>query len=72
MQNERRQIIASGGSGALTDAQTLALERYVLSQARAANPAACFLPTANGDADASLVRFGFVARRFKQTVCSLF
>jgi len=56
-QNERRQIIAIGGSGSLTDAETLALERYVLSQARSTNPAVCFIPTANGDADASLVRF---------------
>src|SRR5262245_26717822 len=56
-QNERRQIIAIGGSGSLTDTQTLALERYVLSQARSTNPAVCFIPTANGDADASLVRF---------------
>lgn len=56
-QNERRQIIAIGGSGLLTDAQTLALERYVLSQARTTKPAVCFIPTANGDADASLVRF---------------
>jgi dipeptidase E len=56
-QNEGRQIIAIGGSGFLTDAQTLALERYILSQARSTNPAVCFIPTANGDADASLVRF---------------
>jgi dipeptidase E len=56
-QNERRQIIAIGGSGFLTDAETLTLERYVLSQARSTNPAVCFIPTASGDADTSLVRF---------------
>lgn len=57
LQNERRQIIAIGGSGSLTESETLALERYVLSQARSTQPAVCFIPTANGDADASLVRF---------------
>jgi len=57
LQNERRQIIAIGGSGVLTDAETLTLERYVLGQARSANPAVCFIPTANGDSDTSLVRF---------------
>ncbi len=57
LQNERPQIIAIGGSGFLTEPQTLALERYVLSHARSPEPAVCFIPTANGDSDASLVRF---------------
>jgi len=55
--NEQRQIIAMGGSGFLTDEQTRALDRYVINQARAKKPAVCFIPTANGDADASLLRF---------------
>jgi peptidase E len=54
---EQRQIIAIGGSGFLTDAQTRELDRYVIRQARTENPAVCFIPTANGDSDASLLRF---------------
>jgi len=65
-QDERRQIIAIGGSGFLTEPETLALEGYVLSQARTAEPAVCFIPTANGDSDASLVRFYTV---FTQLPC---
>ena len=53
----QQQIIAIGGSGFLTDAQTRALERYVIRQARSKEPAVCFIPTANGDSDASLLRF---------------
>lgn len=55
--NEQRQIIAIGGSGFLTDPEALALDRYILNQARSAEPAVCFIPTANGESDASLVRF---------------
>ncbi len=65
-QDERRQIIAIGGSGFLTEPETLALERYVLSQARSWEPAVCFIPTANGDSDASVVRFYTV---FTQLQC---
>jgi dipeptidase E len=66
LQNERRQIITIGGSGSLTEQDTLALERYVLSQARSPEPAVCFIPTANGDSDAALVRFYTV---FTQLPC---
>jgi len=55
--NEQRQIIATGGSGFLTDPEALALDRYILNRARSAEPAVCFIPTANGESDASLVRF---------------
>jgi hypothetical protein len=37
---EQRQIIAIGGSGFLTDAQTRELDHYVIRQARAENPKA--------------------------------
>jgi dipeptidase E len=66
--NERRQIIAIGGSGILTDAQALALDRYVIGQARSPEPAVCFIPTASGDADASLLRFYTI---FSQLPCRL-
>jgi len=66
--NEQRQIIAIGGSGFLTDAQILALDRYVVSQARSSQPAVCFVPTANGDSDASLLRFYTI---FSQLPCRL-
>src|SRR5262245_17657871 len=67
-QDKQRQIIAIGGSGSLTDAQALALDRYVISQARSKEPAVCFVPTANGDADASLLRFYTI---FSQLPCRL-
>ncbi|HXG21515.1 MAG TPA: peptidase E [Methylomirabilota bacterium] len=65
---DQRHIIAIGGSGFLTDAQTRALDRYVVSQARAKEPAVCFIPTANGDSDASLLRFYTI---FSQLPCRL-
>src|SRR5262245_37542437 len=67
-QDKQRQIIAIGGSGSLTDAQVLALDRYVISQARSPEPTVCFIPTANGDADASLLRFYTI---FSQLPCRL-
>lgn len=68
MNTEHRQIIAIGGSGFLTDAQARELDRYVIRQARVENPAVCFIPTANGDADASLLRFYTI---FSQLPCRL-
>jgi dipeptidase E len=35
----------------------LTLDRYILAQARVPEPAVAFVPTASGDADASIVRF---------------
>lgn len=66
--SEQKQIIAIGGSGSLTDAQTRELDHYVIRQARTKNPAVCFVPTANGDADASLLRFYTI---FSQLPCRL-
>lgn len=67
-EHNHRQIIPIGGSGFLTDAQTRVLDRYVLSQARSKEPAVCFIPTANGDSDASLLRFYTL---FSQLPCKL-
>lgn len=52
----RRQIIAIGG-GIFPETGVPLMERYVLRQARRRNPTVCFLATATGDADRSLVRF---------------
>jgi peptidase E len=68
MAADQRHIIAIGGSGFLTDAQTRALDCYVVSQARSKAPAVCFIPTANGDSDASLLRFYTI---FSQLSCKL-
>jgi peptidase E len=64
----QRQIIAMGGSGFLTDAQARALDRYVIGQVRSPEPSVCFIPTANGDSDASLLRFYTI---FSQLPCKL-
>lgn len=37
--------------------ENLALDRYILAQARVPEPAVAFLPTASGDADSYIVRF---------------
>lgn len=54
-----RQIIAMGGGGFSfsMEPHNLALDRYVLSQAKRPNPKICFLPTASGDADGYVLNF---------------
>jgi len=54
---QQRHIIAMGGGGFSEDPDNLRLDRYVLQQARTANPTVCFLPTASGDSDGYIVRF---------------
>jgi peptidase E len=51
-----RQIIAMGGGGFSME-ENLALDRYVLAQARTTEPRVSFLPTASGDADSYMLRF---------------
>jgi peptidase E len=51
------QIIAMGGGGFSMEPENLALDRYVLAQARAANPIVCFIPTASGDSDLYVRKF---------------
>jgi peptidase E len=53
----RRQIIVLGGGGFGVDATNLALDRYILAQARVPQPAVTFVPTASGDSDNYIVRF---------------
>ena len=57
MQGEPHQIIALGGGGFSMEPENLALDRYILAQARVPEPAITFLPTASGDADSYIVRF---------------
>lgn len=52
-----RQIIALGGGGFSMEPDNLTLDRYVLAQARTAEPAVAFVPTASGDADPYIVEF---------------
>lgn len=52
-----RQIIALGGGGFSMEPENLTLDRYVLAQARTAEPAVAFVPTASGDADPYIVGF---------------
>jgi hypothetical protein len=57
VQGKPRQIIALGGGGFSMEPENLALDRYILAQARVPEPAVTVLPTASGDADSSIVRF---------------
>ena len=57
MQSTRRQIIALGGGGFGVDPTNLALDRYILAQARMSEPAVAFVPTASGESDNYIVRF---------------
>lgn len=52
-----RQIIALGGGGFSMEPDNLTLDRYILAQARTAEPAVAFIPTASGDAAPYIVNF---------------
>ncbi len=52
-----RQIIAMGGGGFSMEPDNLALDQYVLKQARKAHPHVCFVPTASGDAERYQLNF---------------
>jgi dipeptidase E len=55
--NIQRQSITLGGGRFGADSTNLALDSYILAQARTPEPAVAFLPTATGDADPYIVRF---------------
>lgn len=66
MTSPLRQIIGMGGGGFSDEPDNLALDRYVLAQARRTQPRVCFVPTASGDAA------GYVAgfyRSFRTLPC---
>ena len=58
------QIIAMGGGGFSMEPENLALDRYVLSQARSGDPIVCFVPTASGDSDNYVRKFYASFSRF--------
>jgi dipeptidase E len=68
------RIVAMGGGGFSMEPENLALDRFVLSLARAARPRVCFLPTASGDADSYTVGFyrAFVELDCRPTDLQLF
>ncbi len=53
----RRDIIAIGGAGFLSDPRNLALEKYLLDQAAADRPNVLMIATARGDAAAYVEQF---------------
>ena len=57
MQDIKWQIIALGGGGFAVNPDNLAIDRYILAQARVSEPGVAFVPTASGDADPYIVRF---------------
>jgi dipeptidase E len=70
----KRQIIAMGGGGFSMEPENSALDRYVLAQARRANPSVCFIATAGGDSDSYIARFytAFTKLRCRPTHLKLF
>ena len=52
-----RQIIAMGGGGFSMEPDNPLLDRYILKEAKNANPKICFLPTASGDSEQYISRF---------------
>jgi dipeptidase E len=70
----RRQIIALGGRGFSVELENLALDRYILAQARVSEPGVVFVPTASGDADPYIVRFyaAYLGLRCRPTHLSFF
>lgn len=69
-----RHIIALGGGGFSMEPHNLTLDRYVLAQARSAEPAVAFIPTATGDADSYVVSFytAFTTLRCRPSHLSFF
>jgi dipeptidase E len=67
-------ILALGGGGFTMEADTTALDDFVLSLASAREPRVLFLPTAGGDAAEQIARFNvaFGSRACEPTVLSLF
>lgn len=52
-----RQIITMGGGGFSMEPDNPLLDRYILKEAKTANPKICFLPTASGDSEQYISRF---------------
>ena len=54
-----RRILALGGGGFSVEPENPLLDRFALSLTGKARPRVCFLPTASGDAEASVAKFRF-------------
>jgi len=69
-----RQIIGMGGGGFSDEPRNLALDRYIVDQARRRRPRVCFVPTASGDAEGYIAGFykAFRTLRCSPTHLSLF
>jgi len=69
-----QQIIALGGGGFSMEPDNLTLDRYILAQARTAEPAVAFIPTASGDAAPYIVNFytAFASLRCRPSHLSFF
>lgn len=52
-----KQIIAMGGGGFSMEPKNLALDAYVVAQARTSSPRVLFVPTASGDSEPYIARF---------------
>jgi dipeptidase E len=57
MSSTSTHIITIGGGGLSQEPDKLAIERYIMKQARRPRPSVCFIPTASGEDDAYIVRF---------------
>jgi peptidase E len=57
MRADSGQIIALGGGGFSMEPENLALDHYILAQARRTRPKVCFLPTAAGDSSRYIAGF---------------
>jgi dipeptidase E len=69
-----RQIIAMGGGSFAAQPENLALELYILAQARTRSPSVCFVGTATGDAPTYVAKFyaAFARLRCRPTHLPLF
>ena len=59
-----RRIVAIGGGGFTSGRADAALERYIVQLSGRSNPRVCLLPTASGDPEEQIRRFGTAFRRF--------
>ena len=62
-----KHVIALGGGGFSMEPDNLALDEYILKQARSNQPNVCFVPTASGDSEGYVQRF---YESFKTLDCS--
>jgi dipeptidase E len=71
---QRQQIVAIGGGGLSTEPEDARLRDFILGLTGRPEPRVCFVPTASGDAETSLLRFylAFATRPCRPAHLSLF